>query len=52
MGETQRALEWSDRALELDADDMSALVCAACVRAKAGLRDEAVQILERVFERG
>src|SRR5262249_12931730 len=52
VGDTQRALDWSARALELDENDMSTLVCAACVRAKAGLRDEALQILERVFARG
>ncbi len=52
VGERERAFEWSKRSLELDPDDMSALVCAACLHARAGMKDEAIQILERVFARG
>jgi adenylate cyclase len=51
-GQTARAVEWSGRALEHDPDDMSALVHGACVRARAGLRNEALDLLERVFARG
>jgi len=45
-------MEWSDRSLELYPEDMSALVNAACLRAKCGLKEEAVELLERVFARG
>jgi TolB-like protein/tetratricopeptide (TPR) repeat protein len=51
-GQAARALEWSRRSLELYPEDMSALVNGACVHAKAGLKDEALGLLERVFARG
>ena len=51
-GETVRAMEWSRRSLQLYPDDMSALINAACLRARAGLKEEALEILERVFSRG
>jgi len=51
-GERERAMEWSRRSLELYPDDMSALVNAACLRVKAGSKEEALEILERVFSRG
>ena len=51
-GQHVRAMEWSQRALELNPDDTSALVCGACVRIRAGLRDQALVLLERVFEHG
>jgi TolB-like protein/tetratricopeptide (TPR) repeat protein len=47
-----RAMEWSLRALELYPDDMRTLVNAACLRAKSGLKEEALEILERIFARG
>ena len=52
IDDRQRAFEWSRRSLELDPEDMSALVCAACLHARAGLKNEALQMLERVFARG
>jgi adenylate cyclase len=51
-GQKARAMEWSQRSLELYPDDMGTLVNAACVRAKAGLKEEALELLERVFARG
>jgi tetratricopeptide (TPR) repeat protein len=51
-GQKARALEWSRRALELYPDDMSALVNGACLRAREGLKDEALELLERVFACG
>ncbi len=51
-GQTQRAIEWSRRSLELYPEDMGALVSAACLRAKAGMKEEALEFLERVFSRG
>jgi tetratricopeptide (TPR) repeat protein len=52
VGETNRGLEWSRRALECDPDDMSALVNSACVHARLGHKEEAMEFLERVFARG
>ena len=51
-GQIERALVWSRRSLELHPDDMSALVNGACVQARVGNRDEALNLLERVFSRG
>ena len=51
-GQTERALEWSRQCLELYPDDTSALVNIACVHAQVGQRDEALDLLERVFARG
>ena len=51
-GQPVRAMEWSQRALELNPDDTSTLVCAACVRIRSGLREQALVLLERVFEHG
>jgi adenylate cyclase len=51
-GQTQRALEWSQRSLELYPDDMSALINATCLRARMGDKETALQILERAWNRG
>ena len=51
-GQRVRAAEWSQRSLELYPDDVCALVNAACLRAKAGQKEEALEFLERVFGRG
>ena len=51
-GQTTRALEWSRRSLELYPDDMSTLVNAACLHAKLQQKEEALELLERVFARG
>ena len=51
-GQKVRAIEWSQRSLELYPDDMGTLINAACLHAKAGQKEEALQILERVFARG
>lgn len=51
-GQTTRALEWSRRSLELYPDDMSTLVNAACLHAKLKQKEEALELLERVFARG
>jgi adenylate cyclase len=50
-GQPERALEWSRRSLE-HFDDCCTLVNAACLRAKLGLKEEMLEILERVFARG
>jgi tetratricopeptide (TPR) repeat protein len=51
-GQRARAIEWDRRSLELSPDDMSALINAACLYAKAGEKENALEILERVFARG
>ena len=51
-GQRVRAFEWSQRALDLCPDDTSALVNAACVRIRAGQKELALELLERVFGRG
>src|SRR4051812_6343846 len=52
VGQPVRAFEWSQRALELNPDDTSALVTAACLRTKAGQKEQALALLERVFGEG
>ena len=51
-GQTERALDWSRHCLELYPDDTSALVNIACVHARVGQSDEALDLLDRVFARG
>jgi len=51
-GQAERALEWSGRALKLYPDDTSALVNIACVHSRLEQRDQALDLLERVFARG
>jgi len=51
-GQTERALAWSTRCLDLYPNDTSALVNIACVHARVGQRDEALNLLDRVFARG
>ncbi|MFQ5701519.1 MAG: tetratricopeptide repeat protein [Acidobacteriota bacterium] len=51
-GQTQRALSWSRRGLELYPDDQSILVNGACLRARLGLKEEAIELLEKTFARG
>ena len=51
-GHTERAIEWSARALELNPDDMSSLGNGACLQARLGHADEAIALLERVSAQG
>jgi len=51
-GQVERAVEWSARALELFPDDMSALGNGACLQAKLGRTDRAIELLERVSALG
>ena len=51
-GDQARAIEWSQRSLELFPDDLGTLVNAACLHAKAGRKEEALDFLERVFAKG
>lgn len=51
-GDVQRAMQWSRRSLEVRPDDMSALLNAVCLNAKAGFKEEALELLERACSRG
>lgn len=51
-GQTERAVEWSQRALELYPNDMSALGNGACLQARLGHADQAIALLERVSALG
>jgi TolB-like protein/Flp pilus assembly protein TadD len=51
-GQEARAMEWSRRSLDLYPDDPGALINAACLHAKAGQKDQALDLLERMFARG
>jgi adenylate cyclase len=51
-GDVERALEWSNRAVDLYPDDLSALLNNACLKLRSGQHEEALDILERFFGRG
>jgi TolB-like protein/tetratricopeptide (TPR) repeat protein len=51
-GQAERAIEWSARALELYPNDMSSLGNGACLQAKLGRTDRAIELLERVSALG
>jgi adenylate cyclase len=51
-GQKARAIEWSRRSLELYPDDMSALINAGCLHSRMGQKEQALEILERLFARG
>ena len=51
-GQVARALEWSERSVELYPEDPSSLINAACVRIKSREYERALELLERVFGRG
>jgi tetratricopeptide (TPR) repeat protein len=51
-GQAGRAIEWSARALELYPNDMSSLGNGACLQAKLGRTDRAIELLERVSALG
>jgi hypothetical protein len=51
-GQADRAVQWSDRALELYPNDMSSLGNGACLQAKLRHTDKAIALLERVSALG
>ena len=51
-GQRARAIAWSERSLELYPDDLSALINGACLRARLGQKEAALELLERVCARG
>ena len=52
QGQTDRALQWSARAIDLHPDDQGVLINGACLRSQLGLKDEALSLLERTFAKG
>ena len=51
-GQVERAMEWTRRSLELYPNDMGALFNATCIHARAGYKQEALDLIERAFLRG
>ncbi len=50
--QNERALAWSERALDLHPEDQGVLINGACLRARLGMKEEAIALLEQVFVRG
>ena len=51
-GQVERALQWSRRALELYPDDMGVILNAACHCLRLGRKEEALDLLDRMFGKG
>jgi non-specific serine/threonine protein kinase len=51
-GEVDRALEWARRALASGPDETIVLTNVACMYARAGMKEEALSCLEKMFGRG
>jgi adenylate cyclase len=51
-GDFERAREWAARALEIDPTDMGAIINGSLLYAKAGMKDEALALLERALGLG
>ncbi|MEW5974584.1 MAG: protein kinase [Acidobacteriota bacterium] len=52
VGQVEKALHWSHRAVDLHPDDQGVLINSACVHIRAGLKEEALNLLEQTFSRG
>jgi len=48
----ERAIEWARRAEQLYPDDMGVIINGACLRARNGMKEEALDMLERLFNKG
>jgi len=51
-GQSERALEWARRAEALYPDDMGVIINGALLRAREGLTEEALDLLDRMFGKG
>jgi adenylate cyclase len=51
-GQHERAMEWVTRAENLYPDDMSVIINSACLHARSGSKERAMELLERVFNKG
>jgi serine/threonine protein kinase/tetratricopeptide (TPR) repeat protein len=52
LGQTEKALEWAKRSLEMDREDPQLLYNVACVYAVEGMKEDALQCLERAIDKG
>ena len=52
LGEKEKSLEWLRKALELDPEDGMLLYNAGCIYAMAGLKDAAIDALDRSVAAG
>ena len=52
VGKREEAFQFIDKALDLFPDDTLVLVCAACLYAKDGNKEKALDLLELVFGKG
>jgi serine/threonine protein kinase/Flp pilus assembly protein TadD len=52
IGEKERAFDWQNKALELYPEDVGVLLNGACLYARAGLKEEALELIEKVFGKG
>jgi hypothetical protein len=51
-GQTERALEWAQRAIEASPDNSVSLRSAACLHFKLNHKEEGLLLLERAFGHG
>jgi adenylate cyclase len=51
-GQVDRAMDWSHESLKVHPNDMSTLVCATCLRALAGQKEQALDTFERLVALG
>jgi TolB-like protein len=51
-GQNARALEWSQRALDLNPDDLSALLNSVCLHAQLGNKERALYLMEHAVALG
>jgi adenylate cyclase len=51
-GQVDRAIEWARRAEQLYPDDMGVIINGACLLSRTGMKVEAMDLLERVFNKG
>ena len=52
LGESEKALEWIDKALAIDPDDAAILYNAACVYSQLGEFDTAFDLLDKSVDAG
>jgi serine/threonine protein kinase/Flp pilus assembly protein TadD len=52
LGESDKALEWGKRSLQIDPEDPQLLYNVGCVFAVEGMKEEALQCLEQAIDKG
>jgi TolB-like protein/Tfp pilus assembly protein PilF len=51
-GQPEKALRWSEHAIDLYPDDQGVLLNGACLRARLGMKERAIELLERTLAKG